>query len=127
MSASGYAVIFALIPFAFATVATWAYRAGGGRWLWGAWAAAAATLGWLGYIEWRRVAAAEMPLVAYLVLATVPTLAGAWAVRWAGGRAMPGIAQILLAGSACWAAIFPTLFVGGYLLPRLLPYPFGFR
>lgn len=119
MDPSTYALIFATAPFAFAAAAVWAYRSGGMPRLWGVWVVATAALEALAVRDWLRIDTKEVPLVAYLLLACGPTLAAVWAVRWGARKELSPVVQALAAGTVAWAAIFPSLLIGAYLLGRL--------
>ena len=123
MSAGGYALVFIAIPFGFSALGVWAYRRGQGRALWAAWLAATLLLEPLAYLDWARLPASRTangtPLAAYVLLAALPTLAAVWAIRWASRREMPAVVQWLAAGTAGWAAVFPALLIGGYVIGRL--------
>lgn len=111
-----YAIVFAVVPFLFASVAVLANRSGGRKWLWVAWVAFTGILVTLGVVSWRRVDSDAMPLSVHLALASLPTLAGVYAIRWAALRSMPVLPQVLVGGTACWIAIAPALLLGAYVL-----------
>ncbi|MEJ7811092.1 MAG: hypothetical protein WKG32_11835 [Gemmatimonadaceae bacterium] len=116
MSAGTYALLDVLVPFGFSAIGVWAHRAGGARALGALTIATIALLETLAYRDWQRQPATGTPLAAYVLLASLPILAAAWTIRWASRREMPTLAQWLAAGTAGWAAIFPALLIGGYLL-----------
>lgn len=109
MSAGGYALLFTILPFLFGGAVVWAERIGGQRALWGTWALAAAMYAVLGWHDWRTPPDEGTPLAFYLVLATVPTAAGAWAAGWSARRGLPLVARVLIAGTVCWGMVFPVL------------------
>lgn len=117
-----YAVVFAVAPFLFAIVAVLANRRGGKKWLWVAWAIATAVLVTLGVVSWRRPDSHAMPLMVYIALGLLPTLAAVYAIRWAALRSMSAFAQILVGGTAGWIAITPAVLLGAYVLGPLLPF-----
>jgi hypothetical protein len=118
VSASAYALVFTVVPFAFGLAAVFALRAGGRRALVIAWVVCSGLLVVLGVVDWRQPPDEGTPLVAYLAFAVIPTLAAAFAAdRTARGR-MPIVARLLVAGTAGWFAILvlvgvATLLVGG--------------
>ena len=112
----GYALVFAVVPFLFAAVAALANRRGGRMWLWIAWVTATGILVTFGVVSWRRLDSEAMPLSVHVALATLPTLAAVYAIRWAALRSMPVLPQILIGGTACWIAIAPAVLVGAYVL-----------
>ena len=118
----GYALVFAVVPFVFAIIAVLANRRGGTKFLWITWAIATGVLVTIGIFSWRPQNSGEMPLIVYLALGTLPTLAAVYAIRWAALRSMPVVAQILIGGTACWIAITPALLLGTYVLGRILPF-----
>ncbi|MBC7790161.1 MAG: hypothetical protein H7Z74_09465 [Anaerolineae bacterium] len=118
----GYAIVFTIVPFLFAIIAVFANRRGGRKWLWRSWLFATAVLVTLGVLSWRRPDSEAVPLAVYLTIASIPTLAALYAIRWAAQRSMPVLAQILVGGTACWIAITPALLLGAYVLGRILTF-----
>ncbi|MDQ3696721.1 MAG: hypothetical protein M3373_01660 [Gemmatimonadota bacterium] len=111
MSASQYAFIFTLVPFLFGIAAVFAHRAGGNRALWTTWLAAALLFSVLGYLDWRSPPDHGTPYAAYLSFATIPTAAASLVTARTAESKLPLIARVLLAGTVCWATIFPVLLV----------------
>ncbi len=117
-----YALVFAVVPFLFAIIAVLANRRGGKKSLWIAWVIGTMVLVTVGVISWRRQGFEELPLIVYIALGALPTLAAIYAIRWAALRSMPIFAQVLIGGTVCWITITPSLLLGVYVLGRILPF-----
>lgn len=114
MSRDAYTSFFVAVAAIFAILATVAHRSGG-RWrLWLAWVGSAIVLGVMGVLDWWRLPSKETPLVAYILVAVVPTLAAAAFVQWTGDQRQPLAAQLGGAGAICWVLIPGMLLLGTY-------------
>jgi hypothetical protein len=109
MSAGSYALLFTILPFLYGGAVVWAERIGGVRTVRLTWALAAIMYAVLGYADWRTPPDEGTPLAFYIVLALVPTAAGAWVALWAARRQMPLPLRVIASGSATWLMVFPVL------------------
>ena len=112
MSRAAYLVSFALASGIVATVAVAGWRRAGPWGLWTGWVVTSAALAAVGFLDWRALATKETPLTSYMLAATVPTLFATALVHWAATQGLGRRWQWLLAATACFIAVFPTLLLG---------------
>ena len=122
-------LLMVVSPGVYAGLMLWADQSGGGRRLWRAWGLSALLLAFGGYLAWyvsyARTGYIETAGVLPIVLAVLPTLAAAATVQ-AGVRAgWPPGRRWLLAAVAAAMALFPSAFLGHYILPGFLPGSLG--
>ena len=121
----GYLLIFATAAAAFTGLAVLAQGRGGRRGIWLTWSAGSLVLLVLGILDWHQLPTKETPLITYILVAFVPTLASAVAVVWANTRSVSPVSAWAVGTITFLVAILPAIFISYYFLAPILPSMFG--
>ena len=115
----GYLVLYAAAAVAYATAAVIAQRRAGGAALRTTATVGTAILLLLGVLQWNQLAVKETPLVAYLLLAVLPTHVATALIHLSRDRS--ATTQWIAGAAGFVGALVPAIVIGTYFLDTLIP------